>query len=480
MLNVMHEVVLILSILIPFTVLKGILTYKKEGQENDKVVFYTLLLSTYIIVKISSLFSTSRGYCANTTYLIDIIIFIVFGLYYKYFYKIGYIKYGIVFFLFRVYYDLLYEVLNRILFIIITGVSPSSEEALLVHKLISKFEIVKIDIYTYIIILIIYALVLYINKRLHIFNNEKRNYIYLSLALMINIVNIIGRYTMGNYVISNNIILSKILIEWRNSIPILQDEWHYFDQLVIPKLVVASCIVIILLFRRVIKENKLKAQEELMQNKLDMQYSHYISIQESHMKVRQLYHDINNHIYCIDNLKNNSKEVNEYVNNLKDEIKEFKSIHNTGNMILDIIINEKSELCTKKGIKFTCDINFSKIDFMKPIDLCSIFTNILDNAIEACDKINDEYINKYIRIKGTIAKSFFIIKCENSKVNDIEIRKNRFLTDKKDKFTHGIGIKSIKSSLEKYNGELLFEDDKNKFVLNIYIPLNQNTDSWVD
>ena len=45
---------------------------------------------------------------------------------------------------------------------------------------------------------------------------------------------------------------------------------------------------------------------------------------------------------------------------------------------------------------------------------------------------------------------------------------------------HGIGIQSVKSSLEKYNGEILFEAEKNKFMINIYIPLNQNTDSWVD
>nr|WP_312983910.1 ATP-binding protein [Clostridioides sp.] len=264
------------------------------------------------------------------------------------------------------------------------------------------------------------------------------------------------------------------------SVPVLQDEWAYFDQLVIPKLVFASSIIIIILFRRIIKENKLKAQNELMKNKLDLQYAHYLSIQESHMKVKKLYHDINNHICCIDNLKNNSKEIDEYVNNLKDEIKDFKSIYNTGNMILDIIINEKNTLCTEKGIKLICDINFSKVNFIKPIDISSIFANILDNAMEACDKISDENINKYIKVKGTIAKSFFVLKCENSKVNSIKINKNILLTDKMDKFMHGIGIQSVKSSLQKYNGELLFEDQKDKFTLNIYIPLNQNTDSWVD
>ncbi|MBW4874154.1 MAG: ATP-binding protein, partial [Paeniclostridium sp.] len=175
-----------------------------------------------------------------------------------------------------------------------------------------------------------------------------------------------------------------------------------------------------------------------------------------------------------------NKEVSEYINNLKDEIKSFKDNYNTGNMILDIIINEKSDICSKKGIKFICDINFSKVDFIKPIDVSSIFANILDNAIEACDKIHDEDIEKYIRIKGTISKAYFVIKCENSKVNNIKFKKNKLLTDKMDKFAHGIGTQSIKSSLDKYDGELLFEDEKDKFILNLYIPLNQNTDSWVD
>lgn len=472
MLNFMSEFLLVLSILIRFIILKGILTYKKEGKENKKIVFYILLLLIYIIARVTRL----ESYTNNINYLIDAIVFIVWGIYYNYFYKIGYIKYIISYYLFNIYYDLFHEILGRILFIVITGYSVSSKEAIL----ISNFKNVKIDIYSYILIIFIYAIIIIINNRLQLFNSERRNYIYLTLALMANTINIIGRYTLGFYNIGHNITLNKMLFKWRMSVPVLQDEWAYFDQLVIPKLVFASSIIIIILFRRIIKENKLKAQNELMKNKLDLQYAHYLSIQESHMKVKKLYHDINNHICCIDNLKNNSKEIDEYVNNLKDEIKDFKSIYNTGNMILDIIINEKNTLCTEKGIKLICDINFSKVNFIKPIDISSIFANILDNAMEACDKISDENINKYIKVKGTIAKSFFVLKCENSKVNSIKINKNILLTDKMDKFMHGIGIQSVKSSLQKYNGELLFEDQKDKFILNIYIPLNQNTDSWVD
>ncbi|CEO08169.1 sensor histidine kinase virs [[Clostridium] sordellii] len=475
MLNFMNKLVVVLSILIPLIILKGILTYKKEGRENNEIVFYILLLIIYILARLFNI-KYSYSYFNNINYLFDLIVFIVMGIYYNYFYKIGYVKYIILFYLFNVYYDLFKEVIYRILYIVITGYSVSSEGSLL----ISNINDTKIRIYSYILIIFIYIILMFINNRLQLFSSEKRNYIYLTLALMINIINIIGRYAMGVYSIGNNLSLNQMLYDWRMSAPALQDEWHYFDQFVIPKLVVASTIIILLLFRRAIKENKKKIQNELMKNKLDMQYEHYLSVQESHMKVKKLYHDINNHICCIDNLKNNNKEVSEYINNLKDEIKSFKDNYNTGNMILDIIINEKSDICSKKGIKFICDINFSKVDFIKPIDVSSIFANILDNAIEACDKIHDEDVEKYIRIKGTISKAYFVIKCENSKVNNIKFKKNKLLTDKMDKFVHGIGTQSIKSSLDKYDGELLFEDEKNKFILNLYIPLNQNTDSWVD
>lgn len=475
MLNFMTKLLVALSILIPLIILKGILTYKKEGRENNKIIFYILLLVICILARLFNI-KYSYSYFNDINYLFDCIVFIVMGIYYNYFYKIGYVKYIILFYLFNVYFNLSRDILYRMLFIGITGCSFSSEAALSVPY----GSRVEIDIYSYILIIFIYLILIYINNRLQLFSSEKRNYIYLTLALMVNIINIVGRYTMGIYTIGNNMSFNHMLFKWKMSVPALQDEWPYFDQLVIPKLVVASIIIIILLFRRVIKENKEKTKNELMKNKLDMQYEHYLSVQESHMKVKKLYHDINNHICCIDNLKNNNKEVSEYINNLKDEIKSFKDNYNTGNMILDIIINEKSDICSKKGIKFICDINFSKVDFIKPIDVSSIFANILDNAIEACDKIHDEDIEKYIRIKGTISKAYFVIKCENSKVNNIKFKKNKLLTDKMDKFVHGIGTQSIKSSLDKYDGELLFEDEKDKFILNLYIPLNQNTDSWVD
>ncbi|HFQ7766308.1 TPA: GHKL domain-containing protein [Clostridioides difficile] len=459
MLNFMTELLVVLSIFIQFSIMNGILIYKKDSKKNEKIVFYIVLFLIYIIVQISRLFN-GGNYFSNINYLFYILAFIAWGGYYNYFYKIGYIKYSVFFYLFSVYYKCLDAVIYRILFFAITGNVISSKESLLVPSL----ESIKIQIYSNLIIILIYLIFSFFRKSIKLISQDKRNYVYLLFALLVNTMNMFVNY-----------VLKKL-----ERFGSLHSEGYYFDNFVNPKLVGASSIFLILLFKEIIKENRLKSQAELIKNKLDMQYAHYLSIQESHMRVKKLYHDINNHIYCIDNLRNNSKEIDEYVNNLKDEIKTFKYIYNTGNMILDIIINEKSEICLKKGIKFTCSINFSKVNFVKPIDVSSIFSNILDNAIEACDKIVDENINKYIRIKGTITKSFFVLKCENSKLNQLTFNKNILLTNKMDKFVHGIGIQSIKSSLQKYNGELLFENSIDKFILNIYIPLDQDTDSWGD
>lgn len=67
-----------------------------------------------------------------------------------------------------------------------------------------------------------------------------------------------------------------------------------------------------------------------------------------------------------------------------------------------------------------------------------------------------------------------MIRCENTKVNPINIDKDNIVTDKKDSFLHGIGISSIKSSVEKYNGNVEIKIEENRFVMIIYIPIKIN------
>ncbi|WP_133146871.1 GHKL domain-containing protein, partial [Clostridioides difficile] len=104
------------------------------------------------------------------------------------------------------------------------------------------------------------------------------------------------------------------------------------------------------------------------------------------------------------------------------------TVFDTGNITLNIILSEKKELCIEKGIDFRININFSDCNFIKEEDICSIFANALDNAIEACEKIKNG--DKKIKLQGMIVNKFFVIKITNTKSNDILLKKNTFLTTK--------------------------------------------------
>lgn len=218
---------------------------------------------------------------------------------------------------------------------------------------------------------------------------------------------------------------------------------------------------------RVSKDSNLRAENKCIKENIQLQHQYYLNMQESQMKVKKLYHDMKNHMICIENLYGK----NEYVESINNQLKECNSIFNTNNMILDIILNDKKRICESKGIDLIANINFKECNFIDSADVCSIFSNMIDNAIEACENIEDNSISKKINIKGTIVKSLYIIKCENPKNNIIKLKSGKILTNKKDKFLHGIGISSMKNSIEKYNGNLEVNDLNTRFLINICIPL---------
>ena len=207
----------------------------------------------------------------------------------------------------------------------------------------------------------------------------------------------------------------------------------------------------------------------MVKNNLEMQYKYYMNIKENQDKVRQLHHDMKNHIICMRKLNQNGYDNEKYIESIDKKIKSYENTFDTGNVLLDIILSEKKQICNNKNIKFFSSVNFTKCDFIESEDICSIFSNILDNAIEACMKINSN--NKFIYIEGKIVEKFFIMKVENSKINKINIKNNKFMTDKDNKFSHGLGISSIKNSVKKYNGETVINYTDDRFIIKILIPI---------
>lgn len=251
-----------------------------------------------------------------------------------------------------------------------------------------------------------------------------------------------------------------------NDIYILREK----ELIIISSLLILSNICLILSIRKSILDNKMIAEGNLIKEKIKGQYTHYINTQQDYMKIRQLHHDIKNHIACIKGVIQSNNDATNYINSIESELARYDNSLNTGNMILDIIVNEKIKVCKDKNIKLLIDINnFHTCNFIETIDICSIFSNILDNAVEACEKISD--YDKEINLRGTIVNNFFVIRIENTKQNKVNIKNNYIKTDKKNIYLHGLGIKSVKDSVSKYNGEVVIDSIENMFIMKIFIPL---------
>lgn len=239
---------------------------------------------------------------------------------------------------------------------------------------------------------------------------------------------------------------------------------------IISCLLIVSNICLVLSIRKSILDNKKIVEGNLIKEKMKIKYTHYINTQQDYMKVRQLHHDIKNHIACIKGVTQSNQDATNYISSIEDELNIYDNSFNTGNMILDIILNEKNDICKKSNIKLLVDINnIETCRFIDEIDIASIFSNIFDNAIEACEKISD--FAREISLRGTIVNKFFVIRMENNKQNKINIKNNYIKTDKEDTYLHGLGIKSVKDSVSKYNGEVVIEHSENRFIIKIFIPL---------
>ncbi|MGL5756689.1 MAG: sensor histidine kinase, partial [Paraclostridium sp.] len=314
---------------------------------------------------------------------------------------------------------------------------------------------------------------IYFFEKSHQFYNKKKYHLYIILTIIVNVIIILFLNISEKKIGDSYSILVKNKLEYTSLVDIMI--FSIFMKTTFPYILFIINVILISIFINSIKSEKEKVKMEFVNEKLDMQYKYYLTVKESQEKMRQVYHDMNNHMENIKSLKNSSEDVNKYINNIEDEVKSTKNIYNTGNVLLDIILNEKSKACMENNIDFNAGIDFSKCEFIDMIDISSIFSNLIDNAIEACNKIDDNKIDdnnieKYINIKSTFIKGYYVVRCENSKTNKVIIKNNKIFTSKKDKFLHGIGIDSIKSSIKKYDGELKIKDSESKFIATIHIP----------
>ena len=148
----------------------------------------------------------------------------------------------------------------------------------------------------------------------------------------------------------------------------------------------------------------------------------------------------------------------------------FRSNQHTGNDVLDTILSDKQLYCSQHQITLTIVADGARLDFIETMDICSIFGNALDNAIEGVEKLADPQ-QRLIRVAVYTQNVFLIIRVENYCTAQLSVVDGEYRTTKHDKDMHGYGIKSIRYTAEKYGGSVSADCSDNWFHLSVLLPL---------
>lgn len=206
---------------------------------------------------------------------------------------------------------------------------------------------------------------------------------------------------------------------------------------------------------------------------LTAQVKHFEKVRESDTEMKKLRHDIKNHILCMNELYKLKKydELGEYLNQLSNTVSEIQSAVKTGNEIVDAIINEKSADTKESKIKINVDGNFKEI-YIPALDLCTILSNLLDNAVEAVSNVDES--EREILLSTRKTGNFIFLTVKNSTFDFVEIS-DKIKTTKSNKKKHGFGIENVRKAVLKCGGEFHLNCSKEKenyiFTAEVMLPI---------
>lgn len=230
---------------------------------------------------------------------------------------------------------------------------------------------------------------------------------------------------------------------------------------------IISVITLVIIFKLSRKaeedmEKKLLIHHLEMENKLNNDMANVVET------LRSLRHDMNNHIVVLKNLIDTKQYVvlQEYADDLCKEISPANDFVFIKNKALSALLYNKSINAKMKDIDFDTIISLDFINIPEK-DLCSLIGNLLDNAIEACEKVLD---NKYIELTIYAKDDYYYIKCNNTFVEPPLISNNTLVSRKKSNGLHGIGFKNMKAIVNKYSGNIEYSY-YDLFKVEIMLPL---------
>lgn len=247
------------------------------------------------------------------------------------------------------------------------------------------------------------------------------------------------------------------------------NNWYYYLNLLVRVYDMVCSIMVMSMLLLVSSRNHMLREVEIMKDINYRQQRHYEISQEYRDVINMKMHDLKK--FFLSNTSVVQKQGAQAEQLIHDTLSQYDALFSTGNQAIDAILNEKSLYCSQRGIALNCLVDGSAVGHMEYVDIYSLVGNIMDNAIEAVEKIDTDTLSKSITLDISKQGSMTVIRQINQFSGEREYTDNLLKTSKPGNYEHGFGMRSIRYVVQQYGGHMSVNTQNQTFSLTILLPL---------
>ncbi len=244
---------------------------------------------------------------------------------------------------------------------------------------------------------------------------------------------------------------------------VIAEEEHPAVLLIVMGSIVFSNMFLLYFMKYLDERNFYKLRSEMMEQQEKLQFENFEVQKNNYMKAVSILHDVRKHINIIEGLyrEHQDEEALNYTKQINDMLKPLAPVEFVDNPVLNCLLSDKIRIAEQQHILFEADVSTAEVNFMEPIDITTLFGNLLDNAMIACKQCSGE---RYVSFCLQRRNDLLYARIENSILRAVSIQDGNIAEKKR-----GIGLLNVGRCIDKYHGSISYKNRDGRLICEVLL-----------